>query len=151
MPNPHGVWLRNLSCSKLVQQIIPIFYHVHPSDLRWIDQRKGWYAHVFTEHVKKDRYKPEKLDEWKWALYKSSFLHGYMVDNIMDEGTVLKNITNRVYQITKKAPLWIAKQLARLDELVQDFESVARKEKLKKISFDLLDEEERWFFVDVAF
>ena len=28
-------------------KIIPIFYHVEPSDLRWIDRREGMYANAF--------------------------------------------------------------------------------------------------------
>ncbi|GLJ45355.1 hypothetical protein SUGI_0954640 [Cryptomeria japonica] len=112
---------------KTGKKIIPIFYHIDPSDLRYIDQGKGKYAHAFSEHEKKGRYKSEKLDEWKGALHNSSFLSGYLVSNNEDEATVLKNIVNCALKIMKKAPLWVAEHPLGLDELVQKFESVAGK------------------------
>lgn len=60
-------------------KIIPIFYHVEPSDLRWVQQGKGKYAHAFSEHVKKGRYTEEKLNQWKEALYNISFNSGFLV------------------------------------------------------------------------
>lgn len=62
-------------------KIIPIFYHVEPSELRWIDLGKGMYADAFSEHGKKGKYSPEKLDEWKRALYNISFHSGYQINN----------------------------------------------------------------------
>ncbi|XP_057863159.2 disease resistance protein Roq1 [Cryptomeria japonica] len=116
---------------KTGKKIIPIFYHVDPSDLRWVDQEKGKYAHAFSEHEKKGRYKSEKLDEWKGALHNSSFLSGYLGSNNEDEATVLKNIVNCALKIMKKSPLWVAEHPLGLDELVQGFESVATEETVK--------------------
>ncbi|GLJ45358.1 hypothetical protein SUGI_0954730 [Cryptomeria japonica] len=110
---------------KTGQKIIPIFYHIDPSDVRFI---KGKYAHAFSEHEKKGRYTTEKLDEWKGALCSSSLLSGYLVSNNEDEATVLKSIVNCALKIMKKTPLWVAEHPLGLDELVQGFESVAREE-----------------------
>ncbi|GLJ11139.1 hypothetical protein SUGI_0144220 [Cryptomeria japonica] len=100
---------------KSVGKIIPIFYHVEPSDLRYIEQGKGIYALAFSEHEKKGRYTTEKLDVWKRALCDSSFLYGYAVNNNEDEATVLKSIVNRLLQIMKKVPLWVAEHPLGLD------------------------------------
>ncbi|GLJ10179.1 hypothetical protein SUGI_0123500 [Cryptomeria japonica] len=117
---------------KTGKRIIPIFYHVDPSDLRWIGQGKGKYAPAFSEYEKKGRYKSEKLDEWKGALHNSSFLSGYLVNNDEDEARVLKNIVNCAIKIMKKkGPLWVTDRPVGLDELVQGFESVAGEETVK--------------------
>ncbi|XP_057814294.2 disease resistance protein TAO1 isoform X2 [Cryptomeria japonica] len=111
--------------------IIPIFYHIEPSDLRWIESGKGKYADAFSEHEKKGRYTPEKLNVWRRALRDSSFISGYTINNNKDEATVLKNIVNCTFQIMKKVPLWVAEHPLGLDELIQGFESVAGEEKVK--------------------
>ncbi|XP_057834984.2 probable 2' cyclic ADP-D-ribose synthase BdTIR [Cryptomeria japonica] len=36
-------------------KIIPIFYYVDPSDLRWVAQGKGIYTDAFSQHEKKGR------------------------------------------------------------------------------------------------
>ncbi|GLJ11150.1 hypothetical protein SUGI_0144540 [Cryptomeria japonica] len=92
-------------------KIILIFYRVDPSDLRWIEQGRGKYANVFSEHEKKGGYIQEKLD--------------------MDEASVLKNIVNSSFQIMKKVSLWVVEPPVELDELVQGFESSVREEKVK--------------------
>ncbi|GLJ34157.1 hypothetical protein SUGI_0686660 [Cryptomeria japonica] len=54
--------------------IIPIFYHVDPSVLKWIARRVDESAQGISEHEKKGRYIPEKfipekLQKWLKALY----------------------------------------------------------------------------------
>ncbi|GLJ33992.1 hypothetical protein SUGI_0683690 [Cryptomeria japonica] len=104
-------------------KIIPVFYHVESSDVRWV--QKGIYAHAFSEYGKKGRYTQEKLDEWKTALHNISFRSGYPVNNNEDEARVLKNIVNHALQILKKDPLWVAEHPLGLDELVQGLQSIA--------------------------
>ncbi|GLJ34259.1 hypothetical protein SUGI_0688520 [Cryptomeria japonica] len=64
--------------------IIPVFYLVDPSDLRWVAQDKGRYAPAFSHHKKKRRYTSKMLREWKSALQKVSYLSGYMLNS--DDG-----------------------------------------------------------------
>ncbi|GLJ33585.1 hypothetical protein SUGI_0675260 [Cryptomeria japonica] len=47
--------------------IIPVFYYVDPSDLRWVHQGKGKYAKAFEEYEQKGRYL-ECFQEWKKGL-----------------------------------------------------------------------------------
>ncbi|GLJ11148.1 hypothetical protein SUGI_0144520 [Cryptomeria japonica] len=112
-------------------KFIPIFYHVEPSDLRYIEQGKGKHAPTFSEHEEKRKYTPEKLDQWKRALRDISFTSGYTVNNNKDEAAVLKSIVIRVLEIMKKDLLWVADHPVRLDELVKGFELVAIDEKVK--------------------
>ncbi|XP_059065247.1 disease resistance protein Roq1-like isoform X2 [Cryptomeria japonica] len=112
-------------------KIIPIFYHVEPSEIRLIDQGRGIYAQSFLKRGKEGRYTQEKLDEWKRALYNISFHSGYQVNNNEDEARVLKNIVNCALKVMKNVPIWVAEHPLGLDELIQDFESVASVEKVK--------------------
>ncbi|GLJ10176.1 hypothetical protein SUGI_0123440 [Cryptomeria japonica] len=117
---------------KTGKKIVPIFYHVEPADLKKIKSGKGEYAKAFAGHEKNIRFTVEQLDEWKEALFQSSFLEGYEVSNNKDEVTVLKNIMNDALRITKKkGPLWVANRPVGLDKLVQEFESIAREERVK--------------------
>ncbi|GLJ34185.1 hypothetical protein SUGI_0687090 [Cryptomeria japonica] len=112
-------------------KIIPIFYHVEPSDLRWIDVGEGTYANAFSEHGKKRKYSPEKLDEWRRALYNISFHSGYKVKNNEDEARILKNIVNCAIKVMKMVSLPVAEHPQGLDDLVEGFKSVASKEKVQ--------------------
>ncbi|XP_059064075.1 disease resistance protein Roq1-like [Cryptomeria japonica] len=112
-------------------KVIPIFYHVEPSDLRWIEQGKGKYAHAFSDHRKKGRYTQEKLNEWKKALHDISFHSGHEVKNNEDEATVLKNIVTCALKVMKSVPLWVAEHPLGLDEMVKGFQSVASEGNVK--------------------
>ncbi|XP_059073304.1 disease resistance protein RUN1-like [Cryptomeria japonica] len=98
--------------------IIPIFYRVQPEDLRHL---KGIYADSFSEYEKKGRY-IDKLEEWKKALRDVSFYKGESVNNEEEERRVLKNIVNRVLEVTNIVPLKLTKYPVGLEELVADFE-----------------------------
>ncbi|KAH9289390.1 hypothetical protein KI387_033507 [Taxus chinensis] len=90
--------------------VIPVFYHVQPTDLRWVAQGKGIYADAFSDHENKDRYSLQNLEEWKMALH------------TVDEGRLLKSIVNSVLGSIKGVPLEVAKHPVGLAEAVQDFE-----------------------------
>ncbi|KAH9290550.1 hypothetical protein KI387_034667, partial [Taxus chinensis] len=80
--------------------IIPVFYGVEPSDLRWVAEGKGEYVDAFVKHEQKGRYTVEKLAEWKNALHQISFTNGYVMNNNDDEGElVLNKIVNDVLKI----------------------------------------------------
>ncbi|XP_059076496.1 disease resistance protein RPV1-like [Cryptomeria japonica] len=61
--------------------IIPVFFNVQPTDLRWVAQGEGMYAKAFTKHQEKGRYSLEKLEEWKMALHSVSFYKGEIINN----------------------------------------------------------------------
>lgn len=61
--------------------IIPVFYCVRPTDLRWVAQGKGVYASAFSDYEENHRYSSEKLQEWKMALHKVSFFNGAIINN----------------------------------------------------------------------
>ncbi|GLJ10584.1 hypothetical protein SUGI_0131140 [Cryptomeria japonica] len=107
---------------KTKAKIIPVFYHVDPSDLRWVAQGKGEYAPAFSDYEEKGRYTSVKLKEWKMALETISMHSGCVVTDNFDEGEVLKEIANIVLKTTGKAPLDVAKHPVGLDSMVQELE-----------------------------
>ncbi|XP_059064078.1 disease resistance protein RPV1 isoform X2 [Cryptomeria japonica] len=102
-------------------KIIPIFYHVEPSDLRWVDGGNGKYAKAFAEHGRKGRYTPEVLQRWKRALQVVSVRHGSIINNIDDENRAV----NRVMKKMNKVALEVAKYPVGLDAAVQEFNTIA--------------------------
>ncbi|GLJ27851.1 hypothetical protein SUGI_0546610 [Cryptomeria japonica] len=97
-------------------KIIPIFYYVKPSDLRWIVHGKGGYAQAFSEHQKNGRFTWEKIEQWKWALHYVSFISGYEVNDNRAEGRAVKSILDEALQIKRGSQVSIAKCLIRSDE-----------------------------------
>jgi hypothetical protein len=50
--------------------IIPVFYHVKPSELRWTrgEGKSGVYAEALRRLEKKKRYEPNTVEKWREAL-----------------------------------------------------------------------------------
>ncbi|GLJ55208.1 hypothetical protein SUGI_1184670 [Cryptomeria japonica] len=107
---------------KTETKIIPVFYHVDPSDLRWVAQGKGCYVSAFSYYEEKGRYTSGKLKEWKMALENISTRSGLVIKNNYDEGKVLKDIENKVLKEMKKVPFEVAKHPVGLDCMVQELE-----------------------------
>ncbi|XP_057834012.2 disease resistance protein RPV1 isoform X2 [Cryptomeria japonica] len=120
----HSPWcLAELSFMlKTGKRIIPVFYHVDPSDLRWVGQGKGIYAPAFSQHKEKDRYSEKKLDEWKKALESVSFGSGCVIKDNRDEAMQLKNIVNMASKVLETVALVVADKPVGLDDIVRDFE-----------------------------
>ncbi|GLJ27771.1 hypothetical protein SUGI_0545050 [Cryptomeria japonica] len=55
-------------------KIIPIFYDIEPSELRYVE--KGAYATAFEEHRRKGRVTDERVESWIKALEKVSAISG---------------------------------------------------------------------------
>ncbi|GLJ38067.1 hypothetical protein SUGI_0774860 [Cryptomeria japonica] len=103
-------------------KIIPVFYHLEPYDVRYAAEDKGIYVAAFAEHVRKGRYSPEKLQEWRTALKNASFYDGEIIKNDDDEMRLLKKIVNIALKATNNVPLVVANHPVGLEKIVQDFE-----------------------------
>eukprot|EP01018_Ginkgo_biloba_P022184 Gb_02462 [translate_table: standard] len=107
---------------KIGAKIIPVFYYVAPSDLRYVE--KGVYADAFVRHEENGRYNYRKLEEWKEDLRRVSLLRGWELnERNQDQGMLLKSIVSDVLKEVTKVPLEVAKHPVGLNELVQDFEN----------------------------
>lgn len=66
------------------QMVLPVFYHVHPSDVRF---QKGSFAEAFAKHEKRYKHLPSmegKLEEWRAVLTQASNLSGWNLQNFAD-------------------------------------------------------------------
>lgn len=64
-----------LECKKLNSQIVvPVFYHVHPSDVR---NQTGSFGKGFEESETNFKEMPEKVQNWRDALTEASYLSGH--------------------------------------------------------------------------
>ncbi|GLJ53868.1 hypothetical protein SUGI_1150290 [Cryptomeria japonica] len=116
---------------KTGKPIIPVFYGVQPTDLRWVDQ--GMYAQAFSKHQEKGRYSEQKIKEWSKALRKVSYYKGEVINNNDVEQEKLKNIVNRVLKEIEVVPLIVAKHPMGLEEAVIDFEKTVRESGMPQI------------------
>ncbi|GLJ27774.1 hypothetical protein SUGI_0545100 [Cryptomeria japonica] len=66
------VWMLDSDPTSI--KIIPIFYDIEPSELRYVE--KGAYATVFEEHRRKGRVTDERVESWIKALEKVSAISG---------------------------------------------------------------------------
>ncbi|GLJ33693.1 hypothetical protein SUGI_0677200 [Cryptomeria japonica] len=98
-------------------KIIPVFYGVKPSDLRYIE--KGVYADAFAKYEEKGRY-TQKLNEWKESLHSISFTAGYEINNF-NVGDCKIIVSALQKEIERKKRLYVAKYPVGLHKLVEYF------------------------------
>ncbi|XP_063941473.1 disease resistance protein RPV1-like [Daucus carota subsp. sativus] len=65
-----------LSCKRTNNQVIPVFYYVHPSDLRY---HKGSFGVALKKHEK--RHSVDRIQKWKSALTEIAALSGYHLED----------------------------------------------------------------------
>ncbi|KAK9927285.1 hypothetical protein M0R45_024476 [Rubus argutus] len=92
-----------VDCMKDENRILPLFYHVKPSDVR---HQKRSFEEAFTEHEKKSRHEIEKLKKWRDALKTVSNFSGWDTQNFKTErelvGVIVESVCNKVgRQITE--------------------------------------------------
>eukprot|EP01018_Ginkgo_biloba_P010407 Gb_25096 [translate_table: standard] len=132
----HSVWclkeLREMCQSKGLMQpsnirypdnglIIPLFYDVEPSDVRY--HSKGRYAEAFEEHAsKRRRYDEETIDAWKQALHRVSLHNGWSLQYTASgfEGQLVKRVVMDVLRTLDNVPLEVAKHPVGLEEPMEE-------------------------------
>jgi hypothetical protein len=115
--------------------VIPVFYDVEPSQLRWTQGKKGIYADALHELEKKVTHDPETNEEklryhstiiknWREALSKAAGISGFELKECNgDEGALLEKVVERVLEKVEKTRLNVADYPTGLAEKVQDFEN----------------------------
>ncbi|XP_035546845.1 disease resistance protein RPV1-like [Juglans regia] len=84
-----------LECKKSKQQtVLPVFYHVDPSDIR---HQKGTFGETLAKHAEKLNGDSVKLQMWKDALREVANLSGYHLDkNGRNESKFIEKIVQDV-------------------------------------------------------
>ncbi|XP_004296348.1 PREDICTED: disease resistance protein At4g27190-like [Fragaria vesca subsp. vesca] len=67
--------LREICLSMEDNRILPLFYHVDPTDVRY--QKKGSFKEAFYKHETSGQHRMEKVKEWKAALNKVANISGW--------------------------------------------------------------------------
>ncbi|XP_031251185.1 disease resistance-like protein DSC1 [Pistacia vera] len=79
-----------MDCKKMHGQIvIPIFYHVNPSDVR---KQTGTYGDAFAKHGVRYRQKEEMLQRWRSALTDAANLSGFDSNIVRPESKLIERI-----------------------------------------------------------
>ncbi|XP_024030731.1 disease resistance-like protein DSC1 [Morus notabilis] len=85
-----------LKCKKKRGQIVlPVFYHVNPSDIR--HQRES-YGDAFVAHETRFKHDRNKVEEWRKALKKAANLSGFHLQQHDSEAIFVKNIVEDVLE-----------------------------------------------------
>ncbi|XP_030456461.2 disease resistance protein RPV1-like [Syzygium oleosum] len=90
-----------LKCKKEMKQVIlPIFYKVEPSDVKWL---KGTFGDVFNSYKK--RFEESIVQEWRQALKEVGSLKGLVSENIANgnEAELIKIVVVKVLSELKNA------------------------------------------------
>ncbi|KAF7849482.1 hypothetical protein BT93_L0740 [Corymbia citriodora subsp. variegata] len=109
-----------VECRKRKGQIImPIFYHVEPSELR---DQTGGYGEAFLVHQNEKRVDDETICKWRAALNEVGGLKGWNVENVANrhEGQLVKQVVASVLNELKKAYLVVSDILVGVEDHVKE-------------------------------
>ncbi|XP_043699903.1 disease resistance protein L6-like [Telopea speciosissima] len=103
-------------CMKRQIKVMPVFYHVMPSDVR---NQTGSYENAFLDHEKK--YDQETVERWKKALREVGELKGWDLENVADghEGKSIKLIVKEVWSELRKSPLTVSNNMVGIHSHVE--------------------------------
>ncbi|XP_030517007.2 disease resistance protein L6-like [Rhodamnia argentea] len=104
--------------------IIPIFYYVDPSDVRYC---KGSFESAFLKH-KNRGINDSQINSWKCALQRIGKLKGYPFHEKVYHAEATKQIVHEVQQILKTKDLIVMAPLVGVDSHVQEI--------MAKLKFD---------------
>ncbi|KAF5464315.1 hypothetical protein F2P56_014399 [Juglans regia] len=107
-----------LECKKSKQQIVlPVFYHVDPSDIR---HQRGTFGEALAKHAEKLNVDHMKLQMWKDALLEVANLSGDHLIRNGNESKFIEGIVQEVSRIVNHSYLHVAKYPVGLDSQVRD-------------------------------
>ncbi|XP_057852260.2 disease resistance protein L6 [Cryptomeria japonica] len=99
--------------------IIPLFYHVDPTHVRYPEKDSSPYKQSFSKHYShSDRYPRGEIDEWKRALLQISSRSGWAIDRTQGfEARLVKMVVNDLIKTLDRVPLEVAKHPVGMDSL----------------------------------
>ncbi|XP_054809160.1 disease resistance protein RPV1-like isoform X2 [Prosopis cineraria] len=110
-----------MECHEVNKQIvIPVFYFVDPSDVRY---QKGIYADAFARHEYKFKDDMEKLQLWRSVLNQTANLSGYHSSNFRNESEFIDKIIEDVLKKLQDKESIEPKRLVGFEENLASVES----------------------------
>lgn len=107
--------------------IIPLFYDVEPSHVRYPDKGESPYKEAFKKHINskntdnKDRYDQKTIAAWKDALHQVSKLSGWTLQAMAGfEGKLVKRVVRDVLKTLDRGQLDVAEHPVGLESRMND-------------------------------
>ncbi|GLJ56301.1 hypothetical protein SUGI_1215540 [Cryptomeria japonica] len=103
--------------------IIPLFYHVDPTHVRYPENESSPYKESFLKHYgRSDRYPRGEIDGWKKAILQICSRSGWSMDITQGyEARLVKTLVNDIIRTLDRVPLQVAKYLVELDNVKNVF------------------------------
>ncbi|XP_027903519.1 TMV resistance protein N-like isoform X2 [Vigna unguiculata] len=112
-----------LECKeKYGHTVIPVFYHVTPTDVR--HQSSQGYKEAFSEHARKRK---SEVQLWRRVFEKSADLSGIESSKFRNDADMLKAIIDLVLMRLRKSVV-ISKGLVGIDKRIADVESLIHRD-----------------------
>eukprot|EP01018_Ginkgo_biloba_P036097 Gb_11356 [translate_table: standard] len=106
-----------ISSSNSTHKMIPLFYKVEPSHVRYPDGEESPYAQYFRDHFTKARHTTDTINDWKKALKEASSLSGWSLEDASGyEGKLVKQVLMDTLEKSNNGSLDVAKQPVGLKE-----------------------------------
>ncbi|XP_031280190.1 disease resistance-like protein DSC1 [Pistacia vera] len=103
--------------------VVPVFYHVDPSDVR---NQTGTFGEAFVNHEEKQS--SEKVMRWRNALNEAANLSGFDSSNIRSEAVLIREIVNKILKELNKMSPSENKDLVGIESKIEKLESLLRLE-----------------------
>ncbi|GLJ40704.1 hypothetical protein SUGI_0840960 [Cryptomeria japonica] len=99
--------------------IIPLFYHVDPTHVRYPQGDDSPYRKSFSNHYRhRDRYSTKEINGWKLALRQICSRSGWSLDLTEGyEGRLVKTVVNDLIKTFNRVPLQVAKHPVGVDNV----------------------------------
>lgn len=81
--------------------ILPIFFNVEPSQLRWVgEDNDGWYAEALRNHQRNQRHDFKTIQTWRESLSRVAEISGFELKKYNgDEGHLLDDVVQHVVKM----------------------------------------------------
>ncbi|KAJ0896143.1 putative TIR domain, P-loop containing nucleoside triphosphate hydrolase [Helianthus annuus] len=99
------------------QIVMPVFYHVDPSDVR---KQKGKYGKAFRKHNRENKH---KVESWRKALEMAGNLSGLVIDENSYEAKCIKEIVDKISNRLPTLTTNVNKNLVGIEARLRDLKS----------------------------
>ncbi|KAL6318238.1 hypothetical protein AAG906_035746 [Vitis piasezkii] len=109
-----------MECRKEKQQIVlPVFYHVDPSDVR---KQTGSFGEAFSIHER--NVDEKKMQRWRVSLTAASNLSGYHVKNDGYESEIIEEIADDIHRKLDHKILDVGQHIVGMDAHLEELKSL---------------------------